>query len=165
MPSASSEVSTRADPGFARRFNEALKLRSAKRYSEAKEILLTLADENAKSASVFGILGDVYWHLNSLGDAIECFRRATELSPTSELASLGLFHTLWESEQTKPALNEMVRFLTGSHSPEYAKLLPELIPLSRSSRRPRPARRVASEKASARKPASKGRNAAKKASG
>ena len=127
MPSASLEVSPATDPGFVVRLNKALKLKAAKKFAKAKEILLTLADENSKSASVFGILGDVYWHLGSLSDAIQSFSRATELSPRSELASLGLFHTLWDSGQTEQALNEMERFLSLSQSSEYARLLRELI--------------------------------------
>jgi predicted Zn-dependent protease len=109
--------------------NQALKLRSAKRYDKAKEILLALADENENSASVFALLGDVYWRLNSLDNAVQSFTRATKLSPESELASLGLFHTLWESGCKGLALNEMQRFLSLSRSAEYAKLIRELIPL------------------------------------
>ena len=134
------------DPGFVRRLNEALKLKATKKYGQAKEILLALADENADSAAIFGILGDVYWHLDSLHEAIRCFTRATELSPTSELASLGLFHTLWEAGQIRPALNEMKRFLSTSHSAEYARLLDELIPIPPAARRLQSGRRVDSKK-------------------
>jgi tetratricopeptide (TPR) repeat protein len=146
MRSANSEVRTTTDPGFARRLNEALKLRSAHKYDEAKEILLALAEEYEDSAPVFGILGDVYWRLGLLNEAIPCFVRASELSPQSELASLGLFHCLWESGQTDLALDEMERFLSASHSAEYAKLLRDLIPVPPPARKPQSARRVASKK-------------------
>ena len=39
------------------------------------------------------------------------FRRAVLLSPHSELASVGLFHTLWASGKHDAALKEMERFL------------------------------------------------------
>ena len=156
MPSASSVVSTSPDPVFARRFNEALKLRAAKRYDQAKEILLALADENEDSASVFGILGDVYWQLGSWENATRCFARAVKLSPKSELASLGLFHTLWESGQARLALNEMERFLSLSHSAEYAKVLRELIPVPASARSTGAGNRVASKTAG--KPEKSGHN-------
>lgn len=113
--------------GLADRLNDALELRSAKCYGKAKEILLGLANAHPNSASVFALLGDVYCSLNLLDHAIRCFTRACKLAPDSELASLGLFHTLWESGRTSLALNEMQRFLSSSHSAEYARLLRELI--------------------------------------
>jgi predicted Zn-dependent protease len=135
MPSTNSEVKLAPDAKFAERFNEALKLRSARKLSQAQKILLALAEEKKDSASVFGILGDVYWQQNALPDAIECFTRASRLSPGSELASLGLFHVLWESGQVKEALAEMKRFLSAFPSPEYAKILGELIPIPHSSQK------------------------------
>ena len=127
MPSANSVARSNAKRDLSRRLNEALRLRAAKRYDKAREILLNLAKEHPNSASVFALLGDVYWRVNALQDAVRCFARASSLSPESELASLGLFHTLWESGRSDDALNEMQRFLTISHSPEYARLLRELI--------------------------------------
>jgi predicted Zn-dependent protease len=126
MPYANSTANTR-DSRLARGVNEAIKLRDARRYAEAKAKLLALADEHPDSASVFGILADVYWRLHSLDNAIQCFARASKLSPKSELASLGLFHTLWEAGQTERALDEMERFMSLSHSPEYARLARGLI--------------------------------------
>jgi predicted Zn-dependent protease len=127
MPSASSVAKTAPKQDLSRRLNQALKLRSAKRYGKAKEILVELTTTHSSSASVFGLLGDVYWKLDSLDDAIRSFTRACKLAPDSELASLGLFHTLWESGRRNLALNEMERFLSRSHSAEYARLLRELI--------------------------------------
>jgi predicted Zn-dependent protease len=151
MPSANLKARSTRDPSFAARFNTALKLRSRKNYEQAKELLLDLADENADSASVFGILGDVYWRLGSLPEAIQCFRRAVELSPTSELASLGLFHALWEAGQYRQAREEMKRFVSTSHSPEYARILGELIPLPSTTTKPQAGRRVAAKKPRVRK--------------
>jgi tetratricopeptide (TPR) repeat protein len=104
-----------------------LKLKARKRYAQARELLRTLAAEYVNSASVFGLLGDVNWRLGELSDAVRCFGRATSLSPTSELASLGLFHSLWDAGRIEAALNEMQRFLSLSRSAEYARLLRELI--------------------------------------
>jgi predicted Zn-dependent protease len=149
MPSANLEVKPTADVSLKGRMNRALKLVSAKKYQKAKELLLALAEQNGESASVFGILGDVNWHLGALDEAIQSFAKACALSPKSELASLGLFHTLWESGQTGPALKEMERFLSLSRSPEYAKLLGELIPVASSKNGHQFRKRVAKKNAGA----------------
>src|SRR5438105_304438 len=107
MPSANSGVSATRDPDLVRCLNQALKLKSRKQYRKAKEILLALAAEHVNSAAVFGTLGDVYWRLGSVDEAIPCFLRASQLAPKSELVSLGLFHTLWETGQTRRAMKEM----------------------------------------------------------
>ncbi len=151
MPSANLKVRSTPDPSLAARLNEALKLRSRKNYEQAKELLLVLADENADSAAVFGILGDVYWRLGSLPEAIQCFRRAVQLSPTSELASLGLFHSLWESGRYRQAREAMKRFVSISPSAEYARILGELIPLPSATTKRQTGRRVASKKPGARR--------------
>jgi predicted Zn-dependent protease len=135
MPAANSGTKSAPSVEFTRRLDEALKLKARQRYAEAKKILLALAKEDGHSAPVFGVLGDVYWRLGLLNDASQSFARACALSPTSELASLGLFHTLWEAGQTGPAIDEMTRFLSISHSSEYAKLLGELV-LGSGSRAP-----------------------------
>src|SRR5205809_5538118 len=99
----SSAVSTPVKSEFERLFNEALQHRHAGRNKEALGILLPLSRQKPSSASVFGILGDLYWRAGRLDDAAQSFKRATELSPRSELASLGLFHTLWESGRIEVA--------------------------------------------------------------
>ena len=53
-------------------------------------------------------------------------KRAVELSPRSELASVGLFHSLWDLGKVNQAFAEMRRFLRLSDSPEYSKLLRDL---------------------------------------
>jgi hypothetical protein len=58
-------------------------------------------------------------------DAVS-FRPATEKAPTSEGASLGLFHTLLEAGRSDEAFNAMRRFLSLAESPEYRRLLLEI---------------------------------------
>jgi len=74
------------------------------------------------SASVHAILGEIFWEQHNLDEAIASFSKAVELSPKSELASLGLFHTLWESGQRQRATEEMNRFLALSKSAQYGKI-------------------------------------------
>jgi len=108
---------------FEKMFKAALRHRDNADYEKALAIFQQLRKRRPKSASVHAILGDVYWRQNRLKEAVGSFRRATKLSPGSELASLGLYHTLRESGQNKEAQAEMARFLALAPSKEYAAIL------------------------------------------
>jgi Tfp pilus assembly protein PilF len=54
------------------------------------------------------------------------FARVVELSPRSELASLGLFHSLWQLKQYRAARAELVRYLTTYESDECEQLMVEM---------------------------------------
>ena len=99
-------------------------------------ILRALAKIKSNSASVHGLLGDVYWRLGRLKQAVQSFKRATELAPKSELASLGLFHILWESGKIERAKAEMKRYLAVGNSREYASMVPQLFANGNSSLSP-----------------------------
>ncbi len=106
--------------------DRALKLQRAGRARQAARALEKLALTDPDSPTVVGLLGNLYLELGELEKAVFHLRRATALSPKSELASVGFFHSLWESELFTEALREMQRFLRMNESPEYAKLLRDL---------------------------------------
>src|SRR5437899_1823269 len=118
---------------FAKLLGRAIRHRDKSEYDDAIRILRALAKVKPESASVQGLLGDVYWRLGRLKQAVQSFKRATELSPKSELASLGLFHTLWESGKTESAKAEMKRYIAVDNSEEYASMVPSLFPNANSS--------------------------------
>src|SRR5437762_1663744 len=93
------------------RFDRAVKLHRARKSKEALEILECLAREYPKSAAVAGYLGGFYFQHDRFEQAAKWFSHATELSPKSETASLGLFHSLWNVGATSEAVTEMRRFL------------------------------------------------------
>ncbi|MBY0523204.1 MAG: hypothetical protein K2R98_07385 [Gemmataceae bacterium] len=77
-------------------------------------------------APALGMMGSIY--LSMLGkpaEAIPLFQRTTALVPKSELASLGLFHSLWETGHEAEALKELKRFQSISHSRDYDEILAE----------------------------------------
>lgn len=125
MKNSTAENGSKTD--FRTRFNSALRLRNAERYDDALRILEGLQRERPDSAPVLGILGDVFWRKHDLPNAVACFKSATKLSPKSELASLGLFHTLREQGRKRAASTEMRRFLAIAESEEYAALRNESI--------------------------------------
>jgi predicted Zn-dependent protease len=103
-----------------------IKLHRARKVEEATELLERLAHDFPRSAAVAGYLGSVYFEQDEPATAAKWFRRAIRLSPKSELASLGLFHSLWNSNAAMEAVAEMRRFLRTADSPAYAKLLRDL---------------------------------------
>ena len=114
------------NPILRKKFDTAVRLNKQRRSDEAISILESLRKEFAQSASVVGYLGGIYFEQGRLDKAADCFRRAVKLSPNSELASLGLFHSLWAEGKTSGALAEMARFLAVAESKEYRTLIRDL---------------------------------------
>ena len=117
-----SAVKPSGTPEFKRLFKQAVELKNEGRLDEAMQTLELLLTMNPTSASVLALLGDTLWDLKRLPEAIDSFQRAVELAPASEMASLGLFHTILEFGDKQRALAEMDRFLTVSKSEEYQTL-------------------------------------------
>jgi predicted Zn-dependent protease len=115
----------RADPAYNVLGRLIRAYRSGKR-REAQRGLVLLAGQYPNSAPVIGYLAGVYYRFRQLKRASELFRRTTELSPKSELASVGLFHSLWGQGFKQQAFDEMRRFLSLHHSTEYAQLLHDM---------------------------------------
>jgi hypothetical protein len=51
----------------------------------------------------------------------------TGLSPHSEQASLGFFHSLWRIGRTNSAFDEMRRFVKSNDSPGYRELIRDML--------------------------------------
>ena len=112
--------------GLRTGMNRAMQLRRQGRRREAVRILEGLASRHSRSAAVMGSLGSVYFELGLLAKAGKAFAQAIELNPKSEMASLGLFHSLWQQGARSEAFAEMSRFLSAAKSEEYTKLLRDL---------------------------------------
>ena len=107
-------------------FANAIKLRDAGKTDAARRILERLAAGPFATCAVFVVLGTLQWDQNLLPDAVQSFRRAVHIFPQSDLASLGLFHTLIESGFDDEAFDEMRRFLSIADSDEYRNLIKEI---------------------------------------
>lgn len=115
----SSAASASTSPEFKKMLGQAIDLKNRERYAEAAQILEQLRENYPQSASVHAILGEILWQQKGATQAVPLFQKAVELAPTSELASLGLFHTLLETGEKQRAVQEMNRFLSLSDSQEY----------------------------------------------
>src|ERR1044071_9320983 len=81
-------------------FEQGIRLRDSGRLREAIAKFYEILKLNTEyNGPVFGVLGNIYWDLNDYSNALTCYQKAVTLKPTSELASLGLFHTLWRLER------------------------------------------------------------------
>ena len=108
------------------KFDEALRLRDQGNLGGAHDILSQLCKSDAATAAMFAVLGDVLWEMDCLSDAIHTFYRVTEMSPRSEVASLALFHSLFQAGRQDEAFGEMRRFLSIADSTEYETLLSDI---------------------------------------
>lgn len=104
-------------------FDEAVRLQDNGDLISAKEKLLSLASIDPQSAAIFAILGDVYWEMGLLEEAVKVFKRAIELAPKLEAVSLGLFHCLWKLGKRNEAAEEVKRFMTISDSANYREII------------------------------------------
>ena len=92
----------------------------------ALELVEPLQEKMPEDRRVLGVLGGVLWRQGKLREASSCFRKVTVMSPRSELASVGLFHCLWQLGNVEEAKAEAVRLLSLRESAEYESLLEEL---------------------------------------
>jgi predicted Zn-dependent protease len=113
------------DEEFKTLYAEAFGLKKARKFGEAKECLARLVLERPDYAPVRGVLAGVLFELNEFAAAAAEFRGTTRLSPNSELASLGLFHSLLRIGDRASAIAEMKRFTSLRESAEYASLQSE----------------------------------------
>jgi hypothetical protein len=122
----------RVGSAFEAEFNASIKLRDAGRPLEAVALLEPLLameiESRSAAAAVNGELGGLYlFDLRKPDIAERFYRRARELSPASEMASIGLFHALMGQLKVVEALNEMLGFLERNPAcEEYNQVLKEI---------------------------------------
>jgi tetratricopeptide (TPR) repeat protein len=107
-------------------FNDAIKFWRNGSVDEAIEILLKIHLSHAPLSTVTGALGAIYREKGDLENAAKYFKITTVLSPLSELASRGLFLSLFRAGRKDEALSEARRFLSLRKSDEYTFILNEI---------------------------------------
>jgi predicted Zn-dependent protease len=99
----------------------------AGRLDRAIDQLAGNARKFPKAARLFGYLGFLYAEAGNDAKAVQTFRKAIGLSPHSEQASLGLFHSLWRTGRTDAAFDELRRFVKSNDSPHYRQLIRDML--------------------------------------
>ena len=76
---------------------------------------------------IYSVLAGVHADLGEHDKALINFKKATELNPKSELASLGLYVTLATLDRDEEAIHELIRYLKGNPADYYKDTLEELL--------------------------------------
>ena len=106
--------------------NLAIRLNDENSHEVALHILLGLLKKYEENSTINGLIATTYRFLNDLKKSILYFQRTVDLNPLSELASLGLFHGLYDIGEYSSAFNEMSRFLDSNKPKNYKITLKEL---------------------------------------
>jgi tetratricopeptide (TPR) repeat protein len=116
-------TSIKRPPELDKKMEEILELRKYNKYEDAISKAKHLTETYPNIGSVFGLLASIYFELDRFKEAAENYEKATKISPKSEMASLGLFHSLWQLERNDEAFKEMKRYMSVAESAEYNELL------------------------------------------
>lgn len=106
--------------------NQALKLNSKGKYQVALDLLLSIQDRYNESSVLSGLIATTYSYLKDSENSTRYFIKTANLNPNSELASLGMFHGLFDKGEYENAYNEMDRFLSLNEPKHYRITLEEL---------------------------------------
>jgi tetratricopeptide (TPR) repeat protein len=110
-------------------FQQAIDAKQAGKFKRSVRIMEQVVAEYPQYGVLWWYLGGGYLHdLKMPRKAIPAFRKAVQLNPKSERASLGLFHSLWNADRVGEALAEIKRFQTLSNwtCKEYLEIVDEL---------------------------------------
>ena len=115
---------------FTKKDNDNFKLffdlREKKEYDKAISILKKLNKKIKNNSVISGLLGFAFFEIASYKKSKYYFRKTTMLNENSELASLGLFHTLNILGSEMLALKELDRFVKTSKPVKYKKTILDL---------------------------------------
>ena len=106
---------------------DAISLRDSGRENEALARLREIVASHPRSTRALLVLGGLYRDRGEMDLAVTCFSEAVRIGPKLELASLGLFHSLYDSGNWRAAVVEMARFLRVSESSDYRAMIPEIL--------------------------------------
>jgi tetratricopeptide (TPR) repeat protein len=90
------------------------------------KILNDYPDDRIKHGT-HSVLAGVHFDLKEYDEAFINFKKATELNPKSELASLGLYVTCAKLDRDEEAIGELIRFLKRYPANLYKDTLEELL--------------------------------------
>lgn len=111
---------------FKRLFNKAIELRDSSQYKEALDLLNNLLIDGIHKSAIYGMMGSIFYDLNQYENSVRCYQNVLRINPESELASLGLFHSLFNLGKYKEAFNELDRYLNINEPKHYRITIQEL---------------------------------------
>ena len=115
------------DEESVRLFENAYALEEQGQHDKALELRERLAQRYPKNERITIVVGRSLAFLGRVEEAESVYRKAIFMFPYSELASLQLFHFLWDTKRSDDAFNEMKRFQSISHSDDYLAIVKEIL--------------------------------------
>jgi tetratricopeptide (TPR) repeat protein len=106
--------------------NKGIQLLRTGKFDEAMEIFVLLDGKIPDSAVIKGLIGDTLSAAGNIKEAAKYYYVTVQLSPKSRLASLGLFHSLWDLGNIDDAIKEAIRFDFLNGNSEYVEILEEM---------------------------------------
>ena len=101
-------------------------LREKKEYKKAISILKKLNQRIKNNSKITGLLGTAFYETSNYSSSKYYFKKTTMLNGKSELASLGLFHSLCHLGKEILALKELDRFVSINQPIQYKITILEL---------------------------------------
>jgi predicted Zn-dependent protease len=112
---------------YKERFESANRLRKQGDSTAAIKLLRKLVADFPGKPAAYLVIADIFWDNGKLASSSRAFRTATRLFPKLQIASLGLFHTLWDQSKTDAAFREMKRFQAISCCCDYEEIVNEIL--------------------------------------
>ena len=109
-----------------RLFEYACSLLAAEKHLAAIHEFEVLRDQHPEEFRVVFMLAGSFFEADRFEEAALHFRKAVIMRPTHELASLLLFHSLWNDDLQQEAMEEMNRFLAVGQSADYLSIKREI---------------------------------------
>ena len=107
-------------------FNKAIKLQNNNRHKNALKILFSLEGKYSKFSPLYGLIASSFFQAQDFKNSTKYFKKTLKLNPRSELASLGLFHSLEKIGKLKNASMEMDTFLSNNKASLYKATILEM---------------------------------------
>jgi tetratricopeptide (TPR) repeat protein len=129
LPNTNEKASWKDDKAFNDALQVGIDCQRAGNYEAAIKAFEQAVKRWPNYSIGFWFLAGVYQvYLEKPEPAIPYYRQAVRLSPKSEMASLGLFHSLWNTDQIDEAIAEIKRYqtLTNWKSKDYLEIVAEM---------------------------------------
>lgn len=100
--------------------------KNGRRFAEGLRVLKTLNKRIKNDRVIAGLMATFYYEQKKYKYSARYFKKTTVLSPHSELASLGLFHSLVHINKFSLAVKELKRYVSGNKIRLYKITIKEL---------------------------------------
>lgn len=108
-------------------FNKDIKFQNNNRHGNALKLLFSLEHKYSKFSPLYGSIASSFYQVGDFKNSAKYFRKTLKLNPASELASLGLFHSLEQMRKHKSAFMELDRFLNLNKASLYKTTILEMV--------------------------------------